>query len=685
MTDTEFQVVSLAIGLAYLALSVFIALARLPQADQLTLPSMPKGLWLRTRLPMMIAAVVTAVYSASSALVAPRSVVMSSVWMAALLGWTVAVISLDAVCRGRSVRQLPLVQRNLLGALVLLFVGLGVVWITDSALAIALIVDANLIFALIILVLLENVMRNAEREILWHVSLPTVATGGLALVSLLLYGSVVLRHHFAGPLIGARLAMLFMVLPLFGVGAMRAIRWRPRRLQLSKEAAFYSASLILGGSFMVMLGVIGELLHDYGVGLGAVVEWAVMFAGLLALGIVASSGSARSRVMVMLSRHFVAAPYDYRQEWLRCIATLSADREASVAQRAIKALADTADAPTGILLLHDRDHARLRYTEGWNTAQELPAIPTNAPLFSEIVNNTVIELTQDGPMAPFWLAVALPDPFEAGPLGVVLLSRSRAAQPLHREMATLLAVVAGEISLVMAERRAAEALAIARKFEETGKRFAFVAHDIKNVANQLALLIDNAQRHITDPAFQADLIATVGDSVEKIRSMIRRLDQGGAGGSARIDVGGRMRALLAHRSAILLEEAPGSSTILIEPMVFDMIINHLLDNAREASSEAQLVSVELRHSEGWVTIRIIDSGCGMSAHFVREQLFKPFTSTKPSGFGLGAFQTRELVVQAGGSLDVVSEEGVGTTITIRLPTVVGTPMIQIDDRGESHE
>ncbi|OYV57376.1 MAG: hypothetical protein B7X01_04580 [Acidiphilium sp. 21-62-4] len=379
--------------------------------------------------------------------------------------------------------------------------------------------------------------------------------------------------------------------------------------------------------------------------------------------------------MVMLSRHFVAAPYDYRQEWLRCIATLSADREASVAQRAIKALADTADAPTGILLLHDRDHARLRYTEGWNTAQELPAIPTNAPLFSEIVNNTVIELTQDGPMAPFWLAVALPDPFEAGPLGVVLLSRSRAAQPLHREMATLLAVVAGEISLVMAERRAAEALAIARKFEETGKRFAFVAHDIKNVANQLALLIDNAQRHITDPAFQADLIATVGDSVEKIRSMIRRLDQGGAGGSARIDVGERMRDLLAHRSAILLEDAPGSSTILIEPMVFDMIINH----------EAQLVSVELRHSEGWVTIRIIDSGCGMSAHFVREQLFKPFTSTKPSGFGLGAFQTRELVVQAGGRLDVVSEEGVGTTITIRLPTVVGTPMIQIDDRGESHE
>jgi putative PEP-CTERM system histidine kinase len=686
VTNTAFQAVSLALGAAYGALAIFIALARLPRADRVHFPRMSKTLWLRTRLPMMIAAGLTATSSASAAFLPANmpadTIVMSSAWMAALLAWTIAVISLEAVCRGRSISRLPSVQRNLLAALILVFAALLVMGVIDPAVAVALTVDGNLVFALIVLVLLENIMRNAEREILWHISLPAVATGGLALVSLLLYGSVVLRHHFAASLIDARLAFLLMVLPIFAVGAMRAIRWRPRRLQLSKDAAFYSASLILGGSFMVVLGVIGTLLHDYGAGMGAAVEWAVMFAGLLALGIVASSGSARSRLMLMLSRHFGAAPYDYRQEWLRCLATLSTDHEVSVAQRAIKTLADTADSPTGILLLHDREHACLRYAEGWNTALELPGLATDAPLFAEIVQNMVIELAPDGPLAPFWLAVALPDPFAAGPLGVVVLSRPRAAQKLHREMVALLSVVAGEISLVMAERRAAEALAVARKFEATGKRFAFVAHDIKNVANQLALLIDNAQRHMADPAFQADLIATVSDSVEKIRAMIRRLDQGGAESAARLDVGAQLRTLLARRDLVTLEETPGESMILIDPLVFDMMINHLLDNARDASAAGQVVTVALAHEAGWVTIRIIDRGCGMSAHFIREQLFKPFSSTKQAGFGLGAFQTRELVVQAGGSLDVVSDEAVGTTITIRLPTVAPAPMVAPGHHGE---
>jgi putative PEP-CTERM system histidine kinase len=252
-------------------------------------------------------------------------------------------------------------------------------------------------------------------------------------------------------------------------------------------------------------------------------------------------------------------------------------------------------------------------------------------------------------------------------------------------MAALLAVVAGEISLVMAERRAAEALAVARRFEEAGKRFAFVAHDIKNIANQLGLLLDNSQRHMADPEFQADLIDTVRDSVDKIRAMIRRLDPAGAEPTGRFDAGDRLRHLLAHRGAVALDEGEGRSVVSIDPITFDMIINHLLDNALEASAPAQPVTVALSHEPGQVTIRVIDRGRGMSAHFVRERLFRPFASTKAAGFGIGAFQTRELIVQAGGSLDVVSEEAVGTTMTVRLPTVRDATTALFEPAGEHHE
>jgi signal transduction histidine kinase len=61
----------------------------------------------------------------------------------------------------------------------------------------------------------------------------------------------------------------------------------------------------------------------------------------------------------------------------------------------------------------------------------------------------------------------------------------------------------------------------------------------------------------------------------------------------------------------------------------------------------------------------------MSAAFVRDQLFRPFVSTKPGGFGLGAFEARQTIEAMGGRLEVASREAPdeerGTRITLRLP------------------
>jgi signal transduction histidine kinase len=58
----------------------------------------------------------------------------------------------------------------------------------------------------------------------------------------------------------------------------------------------------------------------------------------------------------------------------------------------------------------------------------------------------------------------------------------------------------------------------------------------------------------------------------------------------------------------------------------------------------------------------------MDPEFLRTRLFQPFDTTKGSkGMGIGAYQARSFVVEAGGSMDVWSEPGRGTRITIRLP------------------
>ena len=57
----------------------------------------------------------------------------------------------------------------------------------------------------------------------------------------------------------------------------------------------------------------------------------------------------------------------------------------------------------------------------------------------------------------------------------------------------------------------------------------------------------------------------------------------------------------------------------------------------------------------------------MDEAFIRDELFLPFRSTKSGGYGIGAFQTRELLRGVGGDLEVVSEIGAGTTMRILLP------------------
>ena len=60
----------------------------------------------------------------------------------------------------------------------------------------------------------------------------------------------------------------------------------------------------------------------------------------------------------------------------------------------------------------------------------------------------------------------------------------------------------------------------------------------------------------------------------------------------------------------------------------------------------------------------------MSESFIAGQLFKPFESTKQSGFGIGAYEARALALSMGGNLRVDSRPGKGTVFTLLLPSAI---------------
>jgi signal transduction histidine kinase len=116
-------------------------------------------------------------------------------------------------------------------------------------------------------------------------------------------------------------------------------------------------------------------------------------------------------------------------------------------------------------------------------------------------------------------------------------------------------------------------------------------------------------------------------------------------------------------------EAGGDPSIaaLADWARLEQALAHLVQNAIEATEGDAPVRISCTRAGAEALIEVTDSGAGMSPDFVRSRLFQPFASTKPAGFGIGAFEARTLVAAMGGRLEVDSREGAGTRFTIHLP------------------
>jgi putative PEP-CTERM system histidine kinase len=260
-------------------------------------------------------------------------------------------------------------------------------------------------------------------------------------------------------------------------------------------------------------------------------------------------------------------------------------------------------------------------------------------------------------------------------IGFVVLARSRAQFKLDREAYDLLRVIGREIASRVAEQRAMQVLTQTQQLREYSQRFAFVIHDIKNVSGQLSMLLTNAEVYADNPEFQRDMLATVRASVGKITRLLSRLQvERQERDHALITPAERLRELvdtcqIVRHRVIVFRDQSGGAGAAIDPDQFDAVANHLLNNAIEASEPDAAVQVELRMEAHSVVVDIIDHGRGMAPEFVRDELFRPLRSTKGDGHGIGAYQARELLRDAGGDLLVISRTGAGTTMRIILPSV----------------
>ena len=488
-------------------------------------------------------------------------------------------------------------------------------------------------------------------------------------------------------LVATRGLALIAFAPLFGLAVQRNGEWT---LQLSRNVAFLAIALLLAGVYIVVIGLAISMIGQVGGHNTRLAQTAFVFGTAAALLTIASTPWLRAWTKVLVAKHLFSHRYDYRAEWLRFTETLGApgDSTAPLATRVVKAVADVTDSPAGLLLIA-RDGG-LERGAGWNWPDDNEG-PSgdDARLHAHLAATQriiALDAVRDGTApaeeraaTPAWL-------FERShvwaivPLlhfdqltGAIVLARPPLDRALDWEDFDLLGVAGRQVASYLAEERAHDALADARRFDEFNRRFAFIMHDLKNLVSQLTLLARNAERHADNPAFRADMVETLRDSAQRMNNLLARLSQhhGGRGEALREVPLQRLAeriATMRRAQHPVLVTGSTATNALADGAALETLLGHLVQNAIEASAADAPVTLNLVDlpATRQVAVEVIDTGRGMSPAFVRDRLFKPFVSGKPGGFGLGAFEARQLAEAMGGSVTVDSREREGTRFRVTL-------------------
>ena len=117
---------------------------------------------------------------------------------------------------------------------------------------------------------------------------------------------------------------------------------------------------------------------------------------------------------------------------------------------------------------------------------------------------------------------------------------------------------------------------------------------------------------------------------------------------------------------IELDVFPRSSTLSGDRDQIRQIIYNVAKNAVRAMDAGGRLTISGREENGWYVIRFADTGRGMSPDEL-ARLFTPFSTAFDGGTGLGMAIVRRIVEDHGGTIDVESRAGEGTTVTIHLP------------------
>jgi len=262
------------------------------------------------------------------------------------------------------------------------------------------------------------------------------------------------------------------------------------------------------------------------------------------------------------------------------------------------------------------------------------------------------------------------------------------AQPVF-EKGQLVALT-GVLRDITDEQALASRLRQAEKLASMGTMAAGMAHEINNPLSYVVLASEMLQQDVREavldgtplePQPLVQLLDDVVDGVDRIRRIVaglRTYSKAREPLLADIDLGDVVHAAyrlcantLAHQGEVALEQEAGLFVHADEGQLVQVLVNLLLNAghavADEPSRRGRITMRCTQLDDDWVEVAVADNGIGMDAATCQQAL-EPFFTTRAAGrgTGLGLYLSKGILEACGGSMEVHSVEGEGTTVTLRL-------------------
>ena len=573
-----------------------------------------------------------------------------------------------------------------------------------------------LIFALlstvVILINFENTLRLSRiasrkvKRVPLYVLIGAFLFWIYAISQILMYSRISSQLAFAGfmVIIVTNVVLLYYTLK-YGLTQLE--------INLGREVVYSSAIVFIVGVYLLIIGIVGKIVQLAGGSVNTFLSFIAALLFVMALLALLVSKSLKTRVRQFIDRNFYRNKYDYREQWGNFSDSLSSvigleDLMLTI----LKSITNIFGVESAALLLYDETCGSFVVRKTLR-AHHLKTMQINRASnfidwffrFGEAIemdriiqDAEVIGLT-DAEKEMFeksGMQVAVPLITQRKFLGILLLSEKTDQEKFSIEDFELLETLANQSSIAVMNAQLHVDLLISREMESFNKISSFILHDLKNAVSMLSMVVQNAEENWDNQEFQKDMLKTIGNTLErmknlmtKISTMPRQLELQRKMSQVnsiieKVISDNRMDELEKIKIKRDLHDLPLTSLDpeLIKRVFENLFINsieaqpnggkiHITTNVVQKNAPLYMTNKNENPERSYVLVTVSDEGEGMSEEFIRNDLFRPFKSTKRKGLGVGMYQCKEIINAHGGTLEVSSKLSEGTTFRVFLPIVNG--------------